>query len=182
MVLSYVLVCISIYTLIILPQNKLLHQYRAEKADVEYTYMKVTSSPAFLKSIDETVKDVSGKTTHFLWLDSSGTDVGLTFYNYLYKLAVKNNVDILEITMQENQGKKKTKEERLYYKWKVKVTGRFPDIVNFINDMEQKENFLIVKDIKINKTRIMDNTITVYEMVVLGIKKEGLNENKNGKS
>jgi Tfp pilus assembly protein PilO len=138
MVLSYIIILGILYLVIFAPQRKLLRRYINEKEEIEYAYLKATSSPAFLKSIDET----------------------------------------MEISMEETSTGKKTKEEKLYYKWKVKITGGFPDIVSFINDMEQNEKFLIVKDITVNRTRIVDDISVVYEMLVLGVKKEALSEQK----
>jgi len=179
MALSYIIIATVIYTFILIPQRNTIQQYKDEKAAMEYTYMKITSSPAFLKSLDETVRLASLKTNDFLWLDSEGIDAGLALYNHLYKLSKKSNVELLEVSLEEKTSSKQDKEGNLYYRWKVRFTGSFPDIVSLINDIEQSRSFLIVKEITISKEG--SDTKPLYEMVIYGIKKEALGEKKDEK-
>ncbi|MCX8082230.1 MAG: hypothetical protein N3D17_02360 [bacterium] len=180
MILSYIFIGFIIYGFILIPQGKILQEYKTKKSRIEYTYMKVTTTPTFLNSIESTVRVGHEKLTDFLWLDLTEIDPGLALYNYLYNLTKYRGIEIIEITKEESTAGRMTKEDQLYYKWKVKITGRFPEVVSFINDIEQNNKFLIVKEISVTKERelISNNILVIYEMRIFGIKKEALDEKK----
>ncbi|MCM8820846.1 MAG: hypothetical protein NC932_02720 [Candidatus Omnitrophica bacterium] len=182
MIISYIIIGIVVYTFLLSPQKKTIQKYQKEKDEIEYAYMKVTSSPSFLKSLNEAVVAATLKTDDFLWLDRD-IDRGLSLYNYLYTLSRKNNVELLEVIAEEktSASSKKTKEEKLYYRWEVKLTGSFPDIISFIEKVENSRNFLIIKDIYISRGQGLDKGV-IYKLTLLGLKNNPGGDEENDKA
>ncbi|HOL21310.1 MAG TPA: hypothetical protein PLQ41_00450 [bacterium] len=181
MIISYIVIGIAVYIFFLSPQKKIIQEQQKEKNEIEYAYMKITSSPSFLKSLNEAVVVATLKKNDFLWLDKD-IDRGLALYNYLYSLSRKTKVDLLEIVSEEKTSTtaKKTEEEKLYYRWKVKLTGSFPDIVSFIDEIENSRKFLIVREIYISRGKGPYKG-AIYEITFLGLKNNVSDNGENGK-
>ncbi|MCM8776702.1 MAG: hypothetical protein NC905_00310 [Candidatus Omnitrophica bacterium] len=182
MIISYIIIGIVLYIFLLSPQKKVIKDFQKEKDEIEYTYMKVTTSPSFLKSLNEAVVTATLKTDDFLWLDRD-IDRGLSLYNYLYTLSQKSNIELLEVKTEEktSASSKKTKEEKLYYRWKVKLTGSFPDIISFVEKIENSRKFLIIKEIYIGRGQGSDRGL-IYELTLLGLKNTSGGDEENDKT
>lgn len=181
MILSYIIAGIVLYVFLLNPQKSVINEYLKKKSEIEYAYMKITSSPSFLNALKEAVTVATIKTDDFFWLDRD-IDRGLALYNYLYSLANQTNVELLEIVAVEKTSttSKKDEKEKLYYRWKVKLTGRFPDVVSFIEKIENSRKFLMVYEISIKSEKKPGSDI-VYEITLLGLKNSKGDDEEDGK-
>ncbi len=176
MVLSYVLAGILIYRVFIAPQNKTIEDCNAEKARIEYDYMKITSSPEFVRSLDRAVSTASARTRDFIWADAEpGIDAGLVFYNYVYGMSKKAAVELLHVLSSDGRSSaRRTQKDNLYYTWNVKIAGGFPDVLYMINEIEYGRKFLAIEEINITRGRDADSIHTLYDVVFLGLKKDAV--------
>lgn len=177
MLISYIVIAVLVHTFFLGPQKGAMQQYQKEKDEIEYAYTKI-NSPVFLESLNKTIISATIKTDDFLWLDKD-IDRGLALYNYLYLLADKSNVELLSVSAEEktSASTKKTEAEKLYYRWKVKLTGSFPDVVSFIEKIENSRKFLIVYEIFIQNSEHG----VIYELTLLGLKNNADGSGENGK-
>jgi len=170
MVLSYIFVVGLVYAFILIPQKKDIEDYRMEQSRIEYDYMKMTGSPVFLSSIENAIKTATDKTRNFEWVDIEDVDASLTFYNYIYAVADKNNMLLVEISMEESRTRKKSKREQIYHIWKATFNGNFQNMVGMIENIENNEKFLIIEKIAINQGK-GKNSDTFYDLIFMGIRK-----------
>jgi hypothetical protein len=176
MVLSYIVVAVLVYNFILIPQKSTIEEYRVEKSRIEYNYMKITSSPEFINSLDETIEMAAAQKRNFIWVESENIDAGLTFYNYVYMMTKKANLDLLQVSVLEGQSARRQK-EKLYYAWNVKTAGSFPDVLYMISEIEHSKKFLILEDITITEGKADDNK-TLYDFIFLGLKGDALDAKK----
>lgn len=180
MVLSYIVVVVLVYNFVIVPQRTTIEQYKSEKARVEYDCMKITSSPGFIRSLENVIGTASVQTQNFTWVDGEKFDAGLTFYNYIYGMSKKANLDLLQVSAVERHSARRSQREKLYYTWNVRLTGSFPDVLYMIDGIEHNQRFLVVEEINITRGRsTADSPAAVYDLVFLGIKKDAVDGTKN---
>ena len=99
MVLSYIVAGLIIHTFLIIPQNNTMAKLKYEKTRIEYDYIKITSSREFIVSMDNTIKNAHNQVMNFTWTDSEQVDAGLNFYNYIYTMAKKANLELIYVSM-----------------------------------------------------------------------------------
>ncbi len=178
MLLSYIVVSQLVHNFLIVPQNKTIAKCKDEKARVEYDYMMITATPEFINSLDNVIKEANKKTENFTWTDGQGIDAGLTFYNYIYTMAKKANLDLIQVsTVERRSGSKSSSKDKLYYTWKVLLTGGFPDVLSMIDSIERSQRFLVLEDITIIRDKDADEGAR-YDLTFLGIKKEAVDGKK----
>ena len=71
MVLSYILVGTLFRTLVLSPQKDIINKYKREKVQIEYDYMKMTSSPAFLNSINAAIREALHEKNNIEWVTTA---------------------------------------------------------------------------------------------------------------
>jgi len=175
MVLSYIVVALLVYNFVIVPQKSTIEKYNAEKARMEYNHMKITSSPDFINSLDKAIKTAAVQKRNFIWVESENIDSGLTFYNYVYTMTKKANLDLLQVSVLENSARRE--KEKLYYAWNVKTAGSFPDVLHMISEIEHSKKFLILQEITITEGKA-DGNKTLYDFTFLGLKGDALDAKK----
>ena len=160
--LSYIFLGVTLYVFVLIPQKKKIIKYRTEKNFVEYNYYKLKSSPGFLKTMEKTLKIGTTKLSNFEWLNN-GFDPNFTFFNYISKIAEKENLELIQMERLEKLEKKKP-----YFIWKVRLSGNLADALNFINDIESSPKYLKIEEIEMFPEEKGKSTFT---FTILGVKK-----------
>jgi hypothetical protein len=169
MVLSYILVGTLFRTLVLSPQKDIINKYKREKVQIEYDYMKMTSSPAFLNSINAAIREALIQKNNFEWVDTDPeADSSLVFYNYIFLVAKRNQLYLYETNLLDSDTKKRGRSH--YYSWRVKLTGPYNNLLKFIEELEFGDNFLIIEDISIIEGG-SKNIEPVYDLKILCLKK-----------
>ncbi len=172
MVLSYILIAGIVYHFIFIPQGAKIEKYKVEKSGVEYTYMKITSSPSFINSLNEAIRKAVVKSNDFEWVDAGNVDASLTFYNYIAETAKKTNLDLLETTALKNNSAKEARLAKTYYTWTVMFSGNFQDVMRFIDEIEHNRRFLMIREISVISRGTGPEDKPLYDLVFRGIKKD----------
>ena len=143
-ILSYIIVIVVFYVFVLLPQKNLIIKYKIEKNLVEYNYFKVKNSPQFLNSIRQTVLLAENKIKNFEWFNSSD-DPNFTLFQYLAEKSEKHGLEFVLLERDLKAEKKK----KPYYIWKAKFIGHFPQLLEFLYDIETEKKYLRVDEIEI---------------------------------
>lgn len=170
MLLSYLFIYGIIHTFVIIPQKDTIEKYRSERAQMEYNYMKMTGSPAFMQSIDAAIDTALGKARNFEWVDISSVDASLVFYNYISDASHRAGLSLTEVVMVEERSGKAADRENFYHSWKVKFGGNFQNLLKLIEEIETDERFFVIREISITQGREI-NSDTLYDLVFLCLKK-----------
>jgi Tfp pilus assembly protein PilO len=178
MVLSYITIVGVLHTFVLIPQRNTIEHYRTERTQLEYDYMKMTRSPAFLNSINTSIQAALAKTRSFEWVESGEADSSLIFYNYIYRTAEKNNLSVIEMILTEKPKGRKTKKD-LYHTWKVKFSGSFNGILKLVEEVESDRRFVVIEEISARENKDKEYE-TFYEMVFLCLKKGAYEKRKAG--
>ena len=171
MLLSYIIIYGIAHTFIIIPQITTIEKYRAVKAQAEYNYMKMTGSPAFLNSLETTIKNALIKTQDFEWVENEDVNPTLAFYNYIYILAKKRNLKLIEMSCIKELGGQKTQKAQSYHIWDVRFNGSFQNLLKFIEEVETGRKFVIIEEITVTQSRQENKSQPIYNMVFLCLKK-----------
>jgi hypothetical protein len=172
MVLSYVLIAGAVYHFVFIPQRARIEKYMVEKSKVEYTLMKITSSPSLIMSLNETIGKASVRSNDFEWLDAGGVDAGLVFYNYIAGTAKKNNLDLLETSVLKGTSSRDVQLGKKYYGWKVRFSGGFNHVLHFVDDVESNRRFLMIREIGVVGRGQEEDSQPLYELIFRGLKKD----------
>ena len=170
MALSYLALVGVIQTFILIPQHNTVEKYKTERAQMEYDFMKITGSPTFMNTIENTLNSARIKAADFEWVENDRVDPSLSFYNHLSLTAEKNGVEVTGMKIPENQGQQKKKEENIYHIFEATLEGPFPGVLKFIEDMESNGRFIIIEEVSVQQASREENE-TAYRMVFLCLKK-----------
>lgn len=172
MILSYVLIAGAVYRFVFIPQRAKIEKYRVEKSEVEYTLIKITSSPSFLKSLNDTIRQAAVKSNNFEWLDAGGVDAGLTFYNYIADTAKRTNLELLETSVLKSGSSREAQMGKRYYGWKVRFSGSFNNVLYFVDEVEGNRRFLMIREIGVVGRGSGEDGQPLYDLIFRGLKKD----------
>ena len=167
MFFSYILICVFYYAFIFTSQREKLHNLKKEKDTIEFNYLKIKIAPEFVNDMEKILRIGKDKIKNFEWLANS-PDAGLALYNYLYPICQENNLSIIEMENIENYKKIKLKDK--YFIWKIELSGNFLNLLKVIDKIEKGEKYLRIETIEIKSPWEGENT--VYDLIILGIKKK----------
>ena len=172
MIPSYIFIALLANHFLILPQNKMIEQFKQEKEKVEYDYMSITTAD-FINSLDKVIKESNIQIENFSWVDSKDIDPTLNFYNYIYTKAKEANLDLVKISILDYYFEKKDPKAKQYYVWNVQFTGNFSNVLSMINIVENNQKFVRIEEIKITAGIEQDESAT-YNFIFLAIKRNAL--------
>jgi len=161
---SYVLIFAAFQAWVFQPQRREVVEAKAKRARIEQTYVMVKSSQNFLNSLAVGIGMVNARLGDFKWLSAS-PDPNNTLFQRIGGMAEKQRLKLISLQRIEDREKGTP-----YFCWRLQFQGRFPDVLRFVNDVENSPQYLRIEEIEIVPD---EDGQSVFSITVLGIKQRG---------
>lgn len=163
-IFSTVFIIISlllIIFLIILPTvnyiNSLKKNIQITETEIEESYQRIS----LLKNSINQVNEIKNKVEPFYFLTLNEGEE-LIIIKELERLALENNIlQSLDVNFNKNSNNQDGLVSSAHYVFKIKISGKFIDLLNYLDDLEELPYYFLIDQMSISKEKNSGDTIAI---------------------
>lgn len=167
MILSYAAVGMLLHQFVLVPQRARIAKFRELKDAVEYDYFRLTRSRHLVESVDATVAAARSEVSDLEWTVAADREPGVIFFDHISMLAGRSGMELVEWQKMEVPEK-----ESPYLRWRVRVSGPYRGMLDFLERIEGHARYLRAEEIQFESAGTA-NSSPVFTFVLSSIRKKG---------